>query len=267
MVKNAESNVDTSALQVEGGAKLQLRPRNPGEALKVAQTVLRRREQNLEEKAARAKKIRGMKRRRDRDCHKQVIKSAQYFVKRAQLRSVDNKRVIFAKKTPAKKPRQQDRRPLILVVRNGREGGSPEVQVALKKLGLRKPFWGTLLRNDEAAMQQMRLLNPFVFYGYPTLATVRRMFLTRGRLRVSEEESTDLTDNAKVEAHLGAYGMLCVEDVVQELWTAGGHFDDIMQHMCAFELSNLKKIEGLYAKKNQYGNMREKINTKIWKIA
>ncbi|CBZ56202.1 putative ribosomal protein L7 [Neospora caninum Liverpool] len=267
MPKREKPSVDTSTLQQEGGAKVELRPRNPGEALKVAKTVLRRREQNLEEKAERAKKIRGLKRREDRDCHQQVIKSAQYFVKRARLRSVDNKRVVFAKKTPAKKPREQERRPLILAVRNGREGGSPEVQAGLKRLGLRKPFWGTVLRNDEATLQQLRLLDPFVFYGYPTYATLRKLFLTRGCLRINEKESTPLTDNAKVEEHLGAYGMLCVEDVVQELWKGGGHFDDIKQHLCAFQLSNLKKVEGLYARRNEFGNMREAINTKIWKIA
>lgn len=49
-------------LQEEGSARVALRPRNHGEALKVAETVLRRRSQNLQEKAARAKKIRGLKR-------------------------------------------------------------------------------------------------------------------------------------------------------------------------------------------------------------
>lgn len=48
-----------------------------------------------------------------------------------------------------------------------------------QKLGLRRRFTCTVMRNDEESMQQLKVLKPFVFYGYPTYATLRRLFLTR----------------------------------------------------------------------------------------
>ncbi|PHJ19599.1 60s ribosomal protein l7, partial [Cystoisospora suis] len=255
-------------LQEEGSARVTLRPRNPGEALKVAETVLRKRSQNLQEKAARAKKIRSLKRNASRREHQQTIKSAQYFVKRARLQSLDNKRVILAKKTPAKKPRSVREKPLILVVRNAREGGNREVQSAFKRLDLRRPFACTIVRNDEESMRQLRILNPFVFFGYPTYATLRRLFLARGRLKMRAErprsheegedeeekdttttttittskeevhsrkrekvEVVDLSDNLTVEKCLGCYGLFCIEDLIHHLWTQGTHFDQIKSHL------------------------------------
>ena len=38
-----------------------------------------------------------------------------------------------------------------------------------------------------------------------------------------------LSDNVKVEETFGCFGLLCVEDLINEVFTCGPHFADVME--------------------------------------
>lgn len=111
----------TAHLQEEGGARASLRPKVKGQAIKVAETILKKRYSDLAEKAERARSLRAAKRVRvsprrcmlslegatsvrscarlrvslqtkKLDLHTNKVKSAQFFVKRSLEKIKDSKR-------------------------------------------------------------------------------------------------------------------------------------------------------------------------------
>lgn len=47
-----------------------------------------------------------------------------------------------------------------------------------------------------------------------------------------------LSDNAVVEQSLGKYGIICMEDLIHEIYTVGPHFKQAANFLWPFKLSN-----------------------------
>merc|ERR1712110_135851 len=119
----------------ENPHKAILQPRRPGETIKVAETVLKRRDRNLKANAERAAQVARI-RRNQREYKKGKLKivRAEKLIKQNRLKRLDRERLLHQKK---KKPKKQAAGAKVVVaVRNGRVGGSREVKIALKELGL-----------------------------------------------------------------------------------------------------------------------------------
>lgn len=255
-------------LQEPGGARGQLRPRVEGQTLKVAETVLKRRHEDLQEKAERAKEMRRLKRARKISLQTNTVKSAQHFVKKALAAAQDRKRLRVQRNRVPKQQRKPQAR-LYCVVRNHRKGGCKETLAALASLGLTRPYSCTLIPNDEAATKLLRAVSPFVFYGLPSPTTVRRLFITRGRMQTEEgegEEGVPLSDNVMIEEAFGSFGVLCLEDLLDEVISCGPHFGEIMQRVGHFQLASLKAVEGLEARRMEYGFLGNKIDVKVTQL-
>nr|AET50854.1 hypothetical protein [Eimeria tenella] len=256
----------TEHLQEVGGARGQLRPRVEGQPLKIAETVLRKRRQDLESRAKRAEALAKAKRARKK-AHRPEVKTAQYFVKKALLAMKDSKRLRVQRNRKPKQQRKPECR-VYCVVRNHRRGGCRETQEALKALGLPRPYSCTLIANDENATKILRKVSPFVFYGLPSAETIRRLFVTRARLTSEEGVApVALSDNMMVEEAFGSLGLFCVEDLVHEVVTCGPHFPQVMQRVGHFQLESLKQVEELEAKRMEYGYIRNKIDMKVAQLA
>ncbi|XP_026192090.1 60S ribosomal protein L7-3 [Cyclospora cayetanensis] len=256
----------TEHLQEAGGARGALRPRVAGESLKVAETILKKRQQDLKEKAKRAKALSQFKRAKKASLHTNKVKSAQHFVKKALLAMQDSKRVRVQRNRKAKQQRQPDCR-VYCVVRNHRKGGCRETRKALEALGLSKPYSCTLIPNDETATTTLRKISPFIFYGLPSADTVRRLFLTRARMQSDEGgPPVPLSNNVMIEDAFGSMGILCLEDLVEHILTCGPHFAQLMQKVGKFQLTSLKQVEGLEAKRMEYGFLGDKINIKVTQL-
>ena len=74
-------------------------------------------------------------------------------------------------------------------------------------------------------------------YGEPNLKSVRELVYKRGFGKV-QKQRIPLTDNAVIEAALGKYDILSVEDLVHELVTAGPNFKQAANFLWPFKLSN-----------------------------
>ena len=71
----------------------------------------------------------------------------------------------------------------------------------------------------------------------PNLKTVRELIYKRGYGKVNKQR-VPLTSNAVIEQTLGKYDILCVEDLVHEIFTAGPHFKQAANFLWPFKLSN-----------------------------
>jgi len=106
-------------------------------------------------------------------------------------------------------------------------------------------------------------VDPFITFGYPNLKTIRELIYKRGYAKV-DKQRIGITDNAIVEAHLGKYGIVCVEDIIHQIYTVGPHFREVNKFLWPFKLNNPR---GGWRKKNTHfieggdaGNREHRVN-------
>jgi large subunit ribosomal protein L7e len=154
---------------------------------------------------------------------------------------------------------------LAFVVRiRGINGVAPRTKQILRLLRLRQIHNGTFVRL-KATSQMLRLVEPYITYGYPTLKTVRELIYKRGFAKVNSQR-IPITSNKVIEDTLGKYGILCIEDVIHEIYTVGPHFKEVNKFLWPFKLSSPR---GGYSRKGKgkhfieggaAGNREEKVN-------
>lgn len=114
---------------------------------------------------------------------------------------------------------------------------APKPRKILQLLRLLQINNGTFVKLTRATQQMLQLVEPYVTYGEPNLKTVRELIYKRGYAKVNRQR-IPLSDNAIVEQHLGKFGIISVEDLVHEIYTAGPHFKEANQFLWTFKLSN-----------------------------
>lgn len=62
----------------------------------------------------------------------------------------------------------------------------------------------------------LRIVEPFIAYGYPNLKSVRELVYKRGYGKINKQR-IPLTDNAIIEESLGSLGIVCIEDLIHEV--------------------------------------------------
>jgi len=118
-------------------------------------------------------------------------------------------------------------------------GVSPKPRKVLQLLRLRQLNNGVFIRLNKATKNMLRLCEPYVAYGYPNLKTIRKLVYKRGFAKIKKQR-IPLTDNAVIEHSLGKFGIICMEDIVHELYTCGPHFPEVTRFLWPFKLSNPK---------------------------
>ena len=129
---------------------------------------------------------------------------------------------------------------------------APKPRKILQLLRLLQINNGVFIKATRATQQMLRLIEPYVTYGYarfhlgyhisffdsePNLKSVRELIYKRGYGKVNKQR-TPLTNNAVIEENLGKYDILCIEDLVHEIITAGPNFKQASNFLWPFKLSN-----------------------------
>lgn len=244
-----------------------LQPRHPGENIKVAQTVLKRRDRNLKAAAERAAQVvRARKQQAQQKKGKLNIIRAEQLVKDCRTRIVDRHRIKSQQKK--KKPRLQTGSTLA-VGRNGRQGGSKEAKIALSELGLTRKHSLVFLRNDAATVAKLQVCKPFAFWGSPSFKVIFNIVHKKAVFRDpnGEHGKTVLSDNTLIETHLGDLGILCTEDLAHVVGTGGKHFEEVVRRLWPVVLGNVKKAAGMvHDKKFTFGDLKEEIDATLGKL-
>lgn len=159
---------------------------------------------------------------------------------------------------------------LLFVIRiQGKKPVHPQIQKILKSFGLKRKFSGVFLKATEGTLAMLEKVEPYVTYGYPNLKSVRDLIYKKGLAKL-EKDKVPLTDNNVIEQALGKYGILCLEDMVHEIFSVGRHFKDASQFLWPFALG--RPDSGFECKKNTFknggdsGNREEHINELIAKM-
>jgi len=140
---------------------------------------------------------------------------------------------------------------------------APKTKKILQLLRLRQIHNGVFVKLNKATLNMLKLVEPYIAYGYPNLKTVRDLVYKRGFGRVNKQR-VPLTHNDVIEKALGKYGIICAEDLIHEIYTVGPNFKEANRFLWTFKLSS---PTGGYSQKRRhfveggdYGNREEKIN-------
>nr|XP_020637111.1 60S ribosomal protein L7-like 1 [Pogona vitticeps] len=130
-------------------------------------------------------------------------------------------------------------------------GVSPQVRHVIENLRLRKIYSGTFVKLSPGTLKLLRTVEPYVAWGYPNLKSIRELILKRGHAKLKNKKVA-LTDNILIEEHLGKYGIICLEDLIHEIYSAGKHFQEINNFLWPFHLSVAR-----HAARNKVGFHKE----------
>merc|ERR1711972_1171124 len=113
---------------------------------------------------------------------------------------------------------------------------SPKPRKVLQLLRLRQLHNGVFLKVNKPILQMLKLVQPYVTYGFPTLKTVRELVYKRGFGKVSKQR-IPLSDNELITQNLGEFGIFGMEDLIHEIYTVGPHFKQATNFLWPFKLS------------------------------
>jgi len=153
---------------------------------------------------------------------------------------------------------------LALVIRiRGINQIAPKPKKILQLLRLRQINNAVFVRLTGATSEMLRLVEPYVVYGYPNLKTVRALVYKRGYAK-HRGNRLPISDNSVIEKLLGKTGIISVEDLIHEIHTVGPNFKAANSSLWTFKLNpprgGWKSITTGYSEGGDFGNREEKIN-------
>jgi len=112
-------------------------------------------------------------------------------------------------------------------------------------------------------------LEPYITYGCPNLKAVRDLVYKRGFVKVNGNR-TAITSNDIIEDKLGKLGIICVEDLIHEIFTVGPNFKYASNFLWPFKLNNptggWRKKTNHFVEGGDFGCREYKINDLLKKM-
>ncbi|XP_002166340.2 large ribosomal subunit protein uL30 isoform X1 [Hydra vulgaris] len=234
----------------------------------VPETILKRRKTLEAIKAARAAaRIKNTKRLRLK--RKEIFKRAESYVKEYRTKERDEIRFkrIARKLGNFHVPAEAK---LAFVIRiRGINQVSPKVKKALYLLRLRQINNGVFVKLNKSSITLLRLVEPYIAWGYPNLKSVRELIYKRGYAKVNGQR-IPITDNQIIENALGKENIICVEDLIHQIYTVGEHFKKANNFLWPFKLScpngGMRKKTNHFVEGGDHGNREDFINNLIRKM-
>ena len=144
---------------------------------------------------------------------------------------------------------------------------APKPRKILQLLRLLQINNGVFIRLTKATDEMLKVVQPWIAYGYPNLKTIRELIYKRGYGKV-DKQRIPLTDNQIIEENLGKFGIVCMEDLIHEIFTVGPNFKQASNFLWPFKLSNptggfrTRKFKH-FVEGGDLGNREDKINALI----
>ncbi|XP_034435541.1 60S ribosomal protein L7-like 1 isoform X1 [Hippoglossus hippoglossus] len=164
------------------------------------------------------------------------FKRLEDFLKDSHKRNRDETRIRRLKvRPPAPLPPAKNQLAFAVRIREIK-GVSPKVMKVVHMFRLRKIFSGAFVKINKTSMAMMRLVEPYVAWGFPNLKSVRELILKRGQTRIGRKR-VPLTDNTFIEQHMGKHGIICLEDLIHDIYSVGKSFRASNNFLLPFKLS------------------------------
>ncbi|KAL6624077.1 60S ribosomal protein L7 [Neocallimastix sp. 'constans'] len=236
----------------------------------VSEVLLKKRKHLERVKAERAAAAILKKQKKGKAPKKTVFKRAEQFVREYRTLENENKRLERLAKSN-KKLDVPEEPTLAFVIRVRGHGKLPDkIKKIFKLLKLNNLYNGRFIKLNKATVTMLNMIQPYVVYGTPNIKSVRELIYKRGYTKVKNEK-VPLTDNTLIEKELGKYNIICMEDIVHEIFTLGPNFKYVNNFLYAFKLVNpnnsiLGKKGTPFISYSETGNRGDEINDLIQKM-
>lgn len=235
----------------------------------VPETLLKRRKNLASVRASRAAQDL-KKKAQQKKKEGEVFKRAEEFVKEYRARERDDIRLRRMVKQAGKYHVPEENKLAFVIRLKGVNQVSPKVKKTLQLLRLRQINNGVFVKLNKSSLNMLRLVEPYVAWGYPNLKTIRDLIYKRGFAKV-DSQRVAIADNQVIETALGEANIICVEDLIHEIVTVGENFKKVNNFLWPFKLSpptgalERKKAKH-YVEGGEHGNREDLINTMIQKM-
>ncbi|EPY52931.1 60S ribosomal protein L7 [Schizosaccharomyces cryophilus OY26] len=223
-------------------------------------------EQSREQRVAAAAEKKGLRQ-----------KKRELIAKRAEAYDVEYRKAEREQIELGRKARAEgnfyvpDEPKLVFVIRlRGVNNIPPKARKIMQLLRLIQINNGVFVKFNKATKEMLQVAEPYVTYGVPNLKTVRDLIYKRGFGKINKQRIS-LTDNSIIEANLGKYSIMSVEDLIHEIYTVGPNFKQASNFIWPFQLSS--PLGGFRARKFTHfieggdtGKRDEHINTLVRKM-
>jgi large subunit ribosomal protein L7e len=202
----------------------------------VPETLLKKRKSQEKEREARAAELQ-KKRQANKEKRKVIFKRAESYVN--EYRDAEREKIRLSRVAKQEGSYYIPAEPkLVFVVRiKGINKIDPKKRKTLQLLRLLQINNGVFVRLTKATSEMLKIVEPFIAYGYPNLKSVRELIYKRGYGKI-DKQRIPLTENALIEEQLGKYGIVCMEDLIHEIFTVGPNFKQASNFLWPFKLSN-----------------------------
>ncbi|ELW48810.1 60S ribosomal protein L7 [Tupaia chinensis] len=147
----------------------------------------------------------------------------------------------------------------------GINGVSSKVRKVLPLLRLHQIFNGIFVKLN-ASIYMLRIVEPYIAWGFPNLKSVNELIYKCGYGKISKKRIA-LTDNSLIAQSLGKFGIICMENLIHEIYTVGKCFKEANNFLWPFTLSSprggMKKKTTHFVEGGDAGNREDQINRPI----
>merc|ERR1712117_782395 len=234
----------------------------------VPETILKRRKRQAENRANRAKLA--VKAKVDRKKKRvEIFKRAEKFAKEYQDQERDEIRLRREARKEGNYYVPGDPKLAFVMRIRGINQVSPKVKKVLQLFRLRQINNGVFIKLNKATINMLRICEPYITWGAPNLKSVRELIYKRGHVKVNGNR-TPITSNDIIEAALGKFGIICVEDLIHEIMNVGPNFKYASNFLWPFKLNTptggWRKKVNHFVEGGDFGCREDKINELLKKM-
>jgi large subunit ribosomal protein L7e len=205
-------------------------------------------------------------RKKARAQRREIFKRAEQYVKEYRQQEKDTIRLRREAKQKGGFYVEPESKLAFVVRIRGLNKIHPKTKKILQLLRLRQINNGVFVRITKATLGLLKRVEPYIAWGYPNQKTVKELIYKRGFGKVNGNR-IPLTDNKIIEQALGSKNILCMEDLIHEIYSVGPAFKEASNFLWPFKLSSARggvdKKRLHFVEGGQAGNREEKINNFI----
>lgn len=250
-------------------------PKTPGSAGEiptklpaVPESVLKRRKRRdiirKQKIAVSLRKSVGAKRRRA-----EIFKRAEKYIREYRERERDEIRLARQARSRGNYYIPGEAKLAFVIRIRGVNQVAPKVRKVLQLFRLRQINNGIFLKLNKATINMLRICEPYVTWGYPNLKSVRELLYKRGFAKINAHR-IPITSNKIIERKLGGRNIICVEDLIHEIFTVGKNFKYVTKFLWPFKLNTptggWRKKTNHYVEGGDFGNREDQINKLLRKM-
>lgn len=162
----------------------------------------------------------------------------EYLIKEKSHNRMKRKQRQASRKssTTIKTPLQKSTVGFVIRINEGKHVSS-EIKSQLRELKLNMKYDAQFVKLDEDTIRKFQPLDDYIVYGYITKRSVIELVHRRAFTNAKSQARQPLTDNMTVESLLGDKGILCLNDLSDEIFSVGNNFESAVSILSTFQLS------------------------------